>query len=157
MTVSSILCIEASLDEEIWGLTADVGSTNSSIVGSLDVGGLDAPIEDSTLGCLELAFIWAALCRRKVAPMGVIIWTGPDSRKSSKPKSNKILWIKTGKKRSWDFALLLWTSTKELIKRKGKLIGASLTRAYKNPHLSRGIVCKWEIGQMEWQEIWKNR
>ena len=56
MTVSSILRIEESLDEEVGGSIAAVGSTNSSAVGSLDVGGLKAPIEDSTLGRLELAF-----------------------------------------------------------------------------------------------------
>ena len=39
----------------------------------------------------------------------------------------------------------------------GKLIGALVTRAYKNAHLSIGMVCKWEIGQTEWQEIRKNK
>ena len=58
MTVSNILRREASLDEEGGGLTAVVGSTNSSIEGSLDGGGQDAsPVEDSTLGRLELSFI----------------------------------------------------------------------------------------------------
>ena len=56
MTMSSILHIEESLDEEVGGLTIAVRSTNSSVVGSLEVGGLDAPIEDSTLGRLALAF-----------------------------------------------------------------------------------------------------
>ena len=50
-----------------------------------NVGGRDAPVEDLTLGRLELAFIWVALCWRKVAPMGVIICTGSDAGKSSKP------------------------------------------------------------------------
>ena len=57
MTVSSILSIESSLDEDVGGSTATVGSTNYSAVGSPNVGGLDAPVEDSTLGRLELAFI----------------------------------------------------------------------------------------------------
>ena len=57
MIVSSILRIEASLDEEARGSTATVGSTNSSVVGSPHVGGLDAPVEDTTLELLELAFI----------------------------------------------------------------------------------------------------
>ena len=39
----------------------------------------------------------------------------------------------------------------------GKLIGALVTKAYKNAHLSIGMVGKWEIAQIEWQEIWKNR
>ena len=56
MTMYSILRIEESLDEEAGGLTVAVASTNSSVVGSLEVGGLDAPVEDSTLWCLELAF-----------------------------------------------------------------------------------------------------
>ena len=73
MTVSSILHIESSLNEDAGGLTAVVGSTNSSAVGSPDVGGLDTLVEDSTLGHLELAFIWVALCWRNVAPIGAII------------------------------------------------------------------------------------
>ena len=86
-------------------------------------GGLGAtPVEDSTLGLLELAFNWVALCLRNVAPIGAIIYTGSDIRKSSKPKSKRILWIKTKKKGPWDFALLLWTSTRDQIKRVGKLM-----------------------------------
>jgi len=50
ITVSSMLHKDESLDKEAGGSTATVGSTNSSVVGSLDVGGLDAPVEDSTLG-----------------------------------------------------------------------------------------------------------
>ena len=73
MTVSSILSIESSLDEDVGGSIATIGSTNSSAVESPDVGGLDALVEDSTLERLELAFIGAVLCRRKVAPMGAII------------------------------------------------------------------------------------
>ena len=42
MTMSSILCREASLDEVGGGSTATVGSTYSSAVGSPEVGGLDA-------------------------------------------------------------------------------------------------------------------
>ena len=58
MIVSSILYKEASLEEEGGGLTMVVGSTNTSAEGSLDEGGRDAsPMEDSTLGHLELAFI----------------------------------------------------------------------------------------------------
>ena len=39
------------------GSTTAIGSTYSSAVGSPDGGGLDAsPVEDSTLGCLELTF-----------------------------------------------------------------------------------------------------
>ena len=80
-------------------------------------------------------------------------YTGSDVGKSSKPRSNKILCIKTRKNRPWDFALLLWTSTREWMKIVGKLIGASVTRAYKNTHLSIRIVWRWEIGQILWQEI----
>ena len=58
MIVSSILRREASLEEEGGGSTTAVGSTNSSIEGSPDGGGRDASlVEDSTLGCLKLAFI----------------------------------------------------------------------------------------------------
>ena len=93
----------------------------------------------------------------KVAPMGPIICTGSNIEKSSKLKCNKILWIKIRKKRPCDLELLLWTSTKDQMKRVGKLIGASVTRAYKNAHLLIGMVCKWEIDQIEWQEIRKNK
>ena len=102
MTVSSILRREASLEEEGGGLTTVVGLTYSSVVGSPNVGGLDAPVEDLTLGCLELTFIWAALCRRKVVPIGAIICAGSDAGKTSKPKSNmnknrkeKSMWFRT--------------------------------------------------------------
>ena len=57
-----------------------------------------------------------------------------DVGKSSKPKSKRILLIKTEKNKPWDLALLLRTSTSELMKRDG------VTRAYKNTHLSMGIV-----------------
>ena len=86
-----------------------------------------------------------------------MIWTSLDAGKTSKPKCNKILWIKTGMKRPCDLEPLLWTSTKDRMKRVGKLIGASIIRAYKNAHLSIGMVYKWEIGQIEWQEIRKNK
>ena len=89
--------------------------------------------------------------------MGAMICTGLDVGKSSKPKSNKILWMKTGKNEPCDFALLLWTSTREWMKKVGKLIEVSMMRAYKNAHLSIGMVCTWEIGQKLWQEILKNK
>ena len=73
------------------GSTVAMGLTNSLVVGSPEEGGWDAtPEEDSTRGCLELAFIWVALCLRKVAPIGAIMCTGSDAGKSSKPKCNKI-------------------------------------------------------------------
>ena len=132
-----MLCKDELLDEEGGGPTAAVGSTYSSAVGSLEVRGLDAsPMEDSTLERLELAFNWAALCLRNVAPIRAMIWISSDAGKSSKPKSKRILWIKTGKKRQWDFALLLWTSTSDLIKRVWKLIGALVTKTYKNAPLN---------------------
>ena len=76
-------------------------------------------------------------------------------RKLIYPRWNKILWIKIRKNRPWVVELLLWTSIKECMKRWGKLTEVSVTSAYKNAHLSKGIVCRWEIGQMEWQEIRK--
>ena len=56
-------------------------------------------------------------------------------------------------KQGWFYYLdwgVLWTSIKEQIKRWEKLIGASVIRAYKNAQHSKGMVCKWEIGQEEW-------
>ena len=49
------------------------------------------------------------------------------------------------------------TTPMNLNQKWGKLIGASVTSAYKNAHLSKGMVCRWEIGQIEWQEIRKKR
>ena len=57
MIVSIILRIEALLNDKVGGSTSVVGSLNSSAVGSQDVRGLDAHIEDSTLERLDLAFI----------------------------------------------------------------------------------------------------
>ena len=130
------------------GAVAAVGLTNASAIESPEEGGEGggALEEDSTLRRLELALIRVAFYLRKVVPIGDNIWIGSDARKSSKPKCNKIRWIKTGKKRAWAEELLLWTTTKEQMKRCGKLIKASVTRAYKNAHLSIGIVCKWEMG-----------
>jgi len=158
MIVSNILRMLESPEVEGGGLTTAIGSTYSSIVGSLKKGGGGATLkEDSIWGRLELALIWVALCLRKVAPMGAIKCTGSETGKSSKPKCNKIWWIKIRKNRPCAVKLLLWTSTKDRIKRVGKFIGASVTRAYKNAHLSIGMMGKWEIGQMEWQEIRKNK
>ena len=158
MTISYILRKLESPKVGGEGSTAAVGSTNSSVVGSPEEGGWDAtPEEDSTRGHLELAFIWAAFCLRKVAPIGAIMCTGSDARKSFKPKYNKIWCMKIEKKRLCDVELLLWTSTNDQMERVGKLIEALVTRAYKNAHLSIGIVCKWEMGQIEWQEIQKNK
>ena len=48
---------DESLNEEDGGSTAAIGFTYSSVVGSSEEEGLDAsPVENSTLGCLELAF-----------------------------------------------------------------------------------------------------
>ena len=90
--VSNIVCIDEKDDVDSGGSTAAVGSIKSSTVGSLEEGALDAsPVEDSTQGRLELAFNWATLCLRNVAPIGAMIRTGSNAGKSSKPKSNKIL------------------------------------------------------------------
>ena len=96
--VSSIVCIDEEDDVDGGGSTAAVGSANSLVKGSPEEGPLDAsPVEDSTRGRLELAFNWAALCLRKVATIGAMIWIGSDAGKSSKPKSNRIYEWKPGK------------------------------------------------------------
>ena len=52
-----MVCIEEDDDVDGGGSTAAMGSTNSSVVRSLEVGPLDAsPVEDSALRRLELAF-----------------------------------------------------------------------------------------------------
>ena len=155
MTVFNIQQMLESSEVEGGGAATTVRSIKASTVGSPEEGGGGggAPEEDSSLRRLELALIWVTLCQRKVAPMGAMMCTGLNARNYSKPKCNKIRWIKTKKKKAWIEELFLWTSTKERMKRWGKLIGAFVTRAYKNAYLSIGIVCKWEMGQIEWQEI----
>ena len=55
--VSSIVCIEKDDDVDNGGSMATVGSTKFLAIGSPEGGSLDAsPIEDSTRGCLKLAF-----------------------------------------------------------------------------------------------------
>ena len=148
MTVSKSRQMLETSEAKGGGAVVAVGSTNASVAespiegGRGGGGGATPEEEESTLGRLELARIWAALCLRKVAPIGAIICTGSEAGKDSNPKCSKILWIKTGKKRAWAKKLLRWTSTKERMKRWGKLIGASVTSTYKNAHLSIGIVCK---------------
>ena len=59
--------------------------------------------ESSTLGRLELAFIWAALYLRKVAPMGAMIWTNSDSGNSTKQRQNIKPYTSNGLGLSWKF------------------------------------------------------
>ena len=114
-------------------------------------------LEGSTLGCVEPALIWAALCLRKVAPIGATTCTGSPTGKSSKPRNNKILWMKIGWKRAWAMVELLWTSFKEQRNRWRKLIEAPETKTYKNTHRSIRMVWRWEIGHKEWHAILKKR
>ena len=92
MTVSNIRRMSESSKVEGGGTSAvAAGSTNSSAIVSLvEKGGGGATPEISTLGRLELALTWAALCLKKVAPMGVIIWTGSNAGNSTKPRCNRI-------------------------------------------------------------------
>ena len=93
MTISNIWRMLESSEVESGGATTAVGSTYALAVRSPEEeggGGGATPEDDSTLGRLELAHIWAALCLRKVAPIGAIMWTGLDTGNSFKPKCNKI-------------------------------------------------------------------
>ena len=55
--VSKIVCIDEEDDVDREGSTTAIGSTKSSAIRSPEGGALDAsPVEDSTLGCLELTF-----------------------------------------------------------------------------------------------------
>ena len=93
MTVSNIQRMLESSKVESGGAAAAVGSTYELAIRSLEEGGGGGgatPEDDSTLGRLELARIWAALCLRKVALIGAIMWIGSDAGNSFKPKCNKI-------------------------------------------------------------------
>ena len=158
MTVSKVWRMSKSFEVDGKGILAAVAPT-----GSVDALPEVVPIEEGggavpkglTQGHLKLSLIWAALCLRKVAPMGEIMCTSSEVGKSSKPKNNKILWMKTRWKRAWAVEELLWTSFKEWRNRWGKLIGESITRVYKNAHRSKGMVYRWKIGQKEWHAILK--
>ena len=92
--LSNIACKEESLDVNGGGSRAIVGSIYASAEGSPERGGRDASsVENLTLGHLELAFNWAALCLRKVAPIGAMICMGSNAKKSSNLKSKRILLI----------------------------------------------------------------
>ena len=64
--------------------------------------------------------------------------------------------MKIGKKRLCCLHLLLCTATMAWIKRDGKQIEPLVLRAYRNMHLSKGIVCTWEIGKILWHAILNN-
>ena len=115
MTVSNIRQMLESSEVEVGGTVASVARLTGSlaVVAPVEEGGGGVTLEGSTLGCLELALIWVALCLRKVAPMGDMIWTGSDAGNSTNPRCKRIWWIKIGKKRAWAVELLLWTSIKE--------------------------------------------
>ena len=161
MTVSNLRRMSKSFEVEGGGTASaatPIGSTNASLeVVPVEEGRGGAVLEGSTLGHLKLSLIWVALCLRKVAPMGATMCTGSKVGKSSNPKNNKILWMKIGWKRVWAVDKLLWTSFKERRNKWGKLIGVSVTRAYKNAHRSKRMVCRWEIGHKEWHAILNKR
>ena len=158
MTVSNIRWMSKSSKVEGGETVVATGSTDSTaVVSPVEEGGGGATPKVSTLGRLELALIWATFYLRNVAPIGAIIWIGSEAGNSSNRRCKRIRWIKTGKKGAWAVELLRWTSIKEWMKRWGKLIGASITRAYKNAQCSKGIVCRWEISHKEWNAILKKR
>ena len=159
MIVSNVRRMSKSSKVEDGGTTptaAPTGSTDASPeVVPIEGGGV-VP-EGSTQRHLEFSLIWAALYLRQVVPMGAIMCTGSEAGKSSKPKNKKNLWMKTGWKRLEAVEELLRTLFKERRNWWGKLIGSSVTRAYKNAHRSKGMVCRWEIGHKEWHAILKKR
>ena len=76
MTMSNIRRMLESSEVKGGGSATAVGSTYASAVGSPEEGGGGggATLEDnSTLCHLELALIRAALCLRKVAPIGAMM------------------------------------------------------------------------------------
>ena len=98
------------------------GGTSTSAIAALDASAVSAPVEeggegttldDAPLGRVRPTLKWAALYLRKVEPMGAMIWMGSSAGKSSRPRNNKILWMKIGWIRAWATAKLLWTSFKE--------------------------------------------
>ena len=129
----------------------------SAVSAPVEEGGGGTSLEDTPLGRVEPTLKWAALCLRKVAPMRAITWTGSLVGKSSRPRNNKILWMKIGWIRLWVTTELLWTSFKEWRNRWGKLINTPKTKAYKNTQHSSRMVWRWEIGYKEWQAIRKKR
>ena len=92
MIVSNVRWMSKSFEVDGGGIVvaaAPTGSTGDSPkVVPIEEGGGVVP-EGSTRRHLELSLIWAALCLRQVVPMGAIMCTGSEARKSSKPKNKK--------------------------------------------------------------------
>ena len=86
------------------------GGTSASVAAAPAASAVSAPVEeggggtapeDTPLGRVEPTLKWVALCLRKVAPMGAITWMGSPVGKSTRPRNNKILWMKIGWIRAW--------------------------------------------------------
>ena len=137
--------------------SATAPSNASTVSVSVEEGRGGTTPDDAPLGLEGPTLKWVALCLKKVAPMGAMIWTGSSAGKSSRLRNNKILWMKIGWIRAWATAEFLWTSFKERRNRWGKLVDAPEIKAYKNTHCSRGMVWRWEIGHKEWHAILKKR
>ena len=142
------------------------GGTSTSVAATPDASAASAPVEegwggtapeDTPLRRVEPTLKWAALCLKKVAPIGVTTWTSSPEWKSARPRNNKILWMKIGWIKACPTAELLWTSFKERRNRWGKLIDAPDIKAYKKPHRYRGMVWKWEISHKEWHATLRKR
>ena len=73
---------------------------SSAVISPIEEGEGGATPEGSTLGRLELALNWAALYRRKVAPIGATMCAGSNAGNSIKPRYKRIRWIKTGKNKA---------------------------------------------------------
>ena len=129
----------------------------SAVSALVEEGGGGTTPEDAPLGHEGSTLKWAALCLRKVTPMGAITWTGSPEEKSVRPRNNKILWMKIGWISTCPTAKLLWTSFEERRNGWGKLIDTPNIKAYKNTHHSRGMVWRWEIGHKEWNAILRKR
>ena len=104
MTASNVRR-KSKTSEADGGGTATVAASTGSTDASTEVvlvaeGGGGAVPKGSTLGRLKLDLNWAALYLRNVALMGATMCIGSEVGKSSKPKNNKILWMKTGWKRA---------------------------------------------------------
>ena len=98
------------------------GGTSASTAPPPNTSAISAPVkeggggtvpEDTPLARVKPTLKWAALYLRNVAPMGAITWMGSPAGKSTRPRNNKILWMKIGWIRAWATTELLWTSFKE--------------------------------------------
>ena len=85
-TWSNIRQMSESFEVVGRGTLAPTTPDTSVVSVPVEEGGGGTTPDDAPLGRVGPTLKWAALCLRKVAPIGAIIWTGSPAGKSSRPR-----------------------------------------------------------------------